>query len=468
MRFRFAACISFVVLSACAQAPVRVSAPSSISAAASPAVAGTLDQTSTVVSTARGPLIDYHEHLMSPAAALRQSATPLPPVALPPELATVLKDRSEVWNDSAKLGALYTEDAIVFDDRGREWLRGRTAVAAHMSTLFARAHRVTPVAFSVTGGAGYIAGYYSRDIETGVRNFGHVLIAVRRDASGRWRIAAETPAFPGPSVVNALTAKQLIEELDDAGIQRAVVHSVAFWFGSSPTLVENEYANVRAENDWVAQQVGLYPDRLIGFCSFNPLKDYALEELARCDANPAFRGLKLHFGNSDVDVRNPDHVSRVRRVFEAANLRRFPIAAHLWVGPSYGSEDATIFLNQILTAAPDIPVQIAHFAGGGPGYTDDAMGVYAEAIASNDPRTRNLYFDVATVADGQSRAVLRAFAARIRQVGVDRVLFGSDMSIPGVNTNVPAHQSWLIFRTTVPLTDAEFARIAGNVAPYLR
>lgn len=31
-----------------------------------------------------------------------------------------------------------------------------------------------------------------------------------------------------------------------------------------------------------------------------------------------------------------------------------------------------------------------------------------------------------------------------------------------------ARQSWLIFRTTVPLTDDEFKTIAGNAAPYFR
>ncbi|MBA3579156.1 MAG: amidohydrolase family protein [Gemmatimonadaceae bacterium] len=405
---------------------------------------------------------------MSPAAALHESATPLPPIALPVELANVLRNRAEAWNDSARLGALYTQDAIVLDGDGPEWLRGRAAVAGYMSALFGRVHRVTPVAFSVTGSAGYIAGYFSRDTETGVRNFGHVLIALRKDTTGRWRIAAETPTFPGPNAMAAVTAKQLIEEHDNAGIRRGVVHSVAFWFGQSPTLTADEYAKVRAENDWVGQQVALFPDRLVAFCSFNPLKDYALEELARCDQDPAFTGLKLHFGNSDVDVRNPDHVASVKRVFRAANERRFPIAVHLWVGASYGREDATIFLNEILAAAPDIPVQIAHFAGGGPGYTDDALGVYAEAIAAGDLRTRNLYFDIATVADRQPPEVLRAFAARIRQVGLDRVLFGSDLSLPGPNANPPANQSWLIFRTTVPLTDAEFAKIARNVAPYLK
>ena len=61
------------------------------------------------------------------------------------------------------------------------------------------------------------------------------------------------------------------------------------------------------------------------FCSFNPLRPYAIGELTGCHDNPQLRsGLKLHFGNSDVDLDNPEHVAQVRKVFEAAN--RHPLA----------------------------------------------------------------------------------------------------------------------------------------------
>jgi len=48
--------------------------------------------------------------------------------------------------------------------------------------------------------------------------------------------------------------------------------------------------------------------------------------------------------------------------------------------------------------------------------------VFADAIQKGDPRTKNLYFDVVTVADGQPEAELKRFAARIRQVSLKRVL----------------------------------------------
>ena len=138
------------------------------------------------------------------------------------------------------------------------------------------------------------------------------------------------------------------------------------------------------------------------------------------------------------------------------------IVAHLWTNPSYGRAEAEIFLDQILPHAPDVPVQIPHMAGGGPGFTDSALEVFAEAIQRRDGRTRNLYFDVATVAEDQPVDQLVLLAHRIRQIGVDRVLFGTDTSTPPRPT---PRQSWATFRGYVPLTDAEFARIAANVAP---
>ena len=109
----------------------------------------------------------------------------------------------------------------------------------------------------------------------------------------------------------AISATNLIEHLDSAGIQRALVLSMAYtWGKASRAPVANEYERVKAENDWTAQQVAQYPDRLRAFCSLNPLKSYALEELARCSKHPQLHyGLKLHFGNSDVDLDNPNDVT---------------------------------------------------------------------------------------------------------------------------------------------------------------
>lgn len=270
-----------------------------------------------------------------------------------------------------------------------------------------------------------------------------------------------------------LSARDLVALLDAAGIQRALVLSMGYtWGKASRAPVENEYERVKTENDWTAQQVAQYPNRLRAFCSFNPLKAYALTELARCSRDPQLRGgLKLHFGNSDVDLDNSENVAQVKKVFAAASGYRMAIVVHMHTSIDnkrrYGADQARVFLNELLAAAGDVPVQIAHLAGAG-GYdvtTDSALGVFTDAIAKHDARTENLWFDASAVARPEMPlADLQRIAARIRQVGVDRVLYGSDAA-----ASPPAYPkaAWETFQR-LPLTPAELRTIASNRAPYMR
>jgi predicted TIM-barrel fold metal-dependent hydrolase len=276
-----------------------------------------------------------------------------------------------------------------------------------------------------------------------------------------------TPNNPG------ISASNLVALLDAAGIRRALVLSVAYTWGKVSRIpVENEYEHVKAENDWTAQQVAQYPDRLRAFCSFNPLKSYALEELARCNTQPMLRrGLKLHFGNSDVDLANPGNVAQVRRIFTAANGYGMAIVVHMRTSldlkRAYGADAARVFLNDLLPAAPDVPVQIAHLAGAG-GYDatiDSALSVFTDAIASHDARMKNVWFDATGVVQpGGSVEELQRISTRIRQIGVDRVLYGSDAA---ATPQTYPRAGWAAFKQ-FPLTEAEFAVIANNVAPYMR
>jgi predicted TIM-barrel fold metal-dependent hydrolase len=112
-----------------------------------------------------------------------------------------------------------------------------------------------------------------------------------------------------------------------------------------------------------------------------------------------------------------------------------------------------------------VPFQIAHLWGGEQ-FSADALAVYADAVSSGDPRTKNLYFDVAEVAlvaEGR-KPILEALAARIRQIGLSRILYGSDG--PAAVSMSP-REEWKLTRT-LPLTEDEFRALAANVAPYLR
>jgi predicted TIM-barrel fold metal-dependent hydrolase len=276
------------------------------------------------------------------------------------------------------------------------------------------------------------------------------------------------------STIEPLDAADLVAYLDGAGIQRAAVLSTAYQFGNpNRPPVENEHAKVKAENDWTGRQVARFPTRLRGLCGVNPLKDYAVDELARCAQDPSLRtGVKLHFGNSDVDLDNPMHVQQLRRFFRAANERRMALVIHMRSSSTmrrpYGAKEARVFLNDVLPAAPDIPVQIAHLTGGGTyddAATDDALSVLVDATARKDPRMAHVYFDISGIAGyGKWMDHADQIVARIRQLGIGRILYGSDSARGG---GLSPHDAWAAFRK-LPLTDDEFRAIANNVAPYMK
>ncbi len=269
-----------------------------------------------------------------------------------------------------------------------------------------------------------------------------------------------------------VAARDLIPMLDSAGIRYALLLSVAYQF-SNPNrpAVANEYERVKTENDWTADQAALYPGRLRAFCAVNPLRDYALPEIERCVADPRLKhGLKLHFGNSDVQLEIPEQLEKVRRVFQAANAHGMAIVVHMHPSVTmkrpYGTAYARIFLNELIPAAPDVPIQIAHLTGSGDfdeQGVQEALDVFADAIAKHDPRMKNVYFDmsgISGIADPQRASKV---AARLRQLGLERILFGSDGAVNGNSPLV----TWKSFRR-LPLSDHEFHVIEGNLPTYMK
>jgi len=280
----------------------------------------------------------------------------------------------------------------------------------------------------------------------------------------------------GGQGITAITAEYILKLLDAAGIERGVLLSTAYAYGrpGREPKDKDEYTGVKAENDWVAAQAALYPKRLVAFCGFNPLKDSALEEIERCSRDPRLRsGIKLHFGNSDVQLENPEHLKKLKAVFRAANAHKMAIVVHARASISldrpYGAEQARLFLDELLPLVPNVTVQIAHLAGSGPGYDDPkadaALEVYIDAIAKHDPRVRKLWFDLtsnANPANSPARSAL--LAKRIRQIGAGRVLYGTDITF---GPFLSPRDSWAEV-CKLDLTDKELKTIAKNKAPYLR
>lgn len=417
----------------------------------------------TVAGDELAPEVDHHQHLLSPQGAALLN-NPQNAVDLPSEITQVLKQHEVAWNDPARLAAIYTTDAVAFDGDDDDWVHGRDEAAEYIGTRFARPYQITPRAYTADEHHARLAAYYSRGEGVERKHIGSVMIELVRKGE-QWQIATEYPLFPGPPRAEPLDAQRLVAMLDAAHIKRAVVLSVGYWFDSPGRASTRSAEAMQAENTWTAAQAARFPDRLVAFCSLNPVSDAATATLRLCVADKRVKGLKLHLANSRVDLMNADHVRRTREVFAAANRARLPIVVHARNGDSYGGREARVFLEKILPAAPDIPVQIAHLWGGA-NFAPDALAVYAEAVAARLPTTRNLYFDVSDAAlVASTPEPAQVVAERVRQIGLDRILYGSDAAFG--NHPDPA-ESWAAFRKGIPLSAEEFEKIAHNVAPYLR
>ena len=264
---------------------------------------------------------------------------------------------------------------------------------------------------------------------------------------------------------------ELVRRLDSAGFDRAVVLSVAYTYGDErkPIPEQDRDRMTRQENDWTSAQVVANSPRLVGFCSANPLRDAALDELQRCLKLPGMVGIKQHWGNSGVTLRNPAHLARMQQVFALAERLRVPVLVHMRArgGLNYGAEDARIFVEKLLPVAPDVDVIVAHFAGGGD-YSDDldqVMSAFVEAAQRHVSATKNLYFDLAGVVTADATPHLCALVAeRIRQIGPTHILYGSDTLPPGGSIQA----GWEIFRSKVALTAGEFQTIMSNRLSFIR
>jgi predicted TIM-barrel fold metal-dependent hydrolase len=274
-----------------------------------------------------------------------------------------------------------------------------------------------------------------------------------------------------------------LRELDRAGIQTGVLLSAGYMFGfSEASLAPEEIARLmRAENQFNVDQALASNGRLVAMVGINPFLDNAMVELDYWSQQPGAAGVKLHLGNSGLDLGNPGQVETLAAFFTAASKARMPLVVHLRGGAPFTATNITTFIDTVLSQAGDLPVQIAHGGsfGGIDAATLEALKLYGDAIAAKAPGTANLVLDLSAVAQldlsslaGVPKEGLEAHTAdewriayvnEMRKVGLDRFVLASDW--PALT---PPTEYFIAERNALPVTDAEWAELCGNVAPYLR
>jgi len=271
------------------------------------------------------------------------------------------------------------------------------------------------------------------------------------------------------------TPADALRILDEAGVKRAVMLSTAYLFVPSGPLPDaaKAFRSMREENRFIVDTALASRGRFIAFIAINPFAANAQDELNYWEGKPGVSGIKLHLGGAGFHASNSEQVAILAKFFAQAREAHLPLVVHLRGGGPFPKSDVETFIDKVLSQVRNLPVQIAHgggYAGADPA-TIDSLTAFGEAIARKAPGTRNLVFDISGVvlpedtakALGSSDAQLKIFVDLMRKIGLDRFVIGSDW--PALGRIAPYYA---LMRRKLPFTDAEWATLCSNEAPYLR
>jgi uncharacterized protein len=199
---------------------------------------------------------------------------------------------------------------------------------------------------------------------------------------------------------------ELLEDMDNEGVSKSVA------FGFPWTLPDN----YKRHNDYVIESVLKNPDRLIGFCTFDPLSPDACKEAERC-LRAGLAGVgEIAIYQADF---SKDIINRLNDLMAFCAERDAPVLIHANepVGHSYpGKQPMSLAgLYDLLEKFPSNRIILAHWGG----------GIFFYELMKKEIRERfaKIWFDTAA-----SPFLYRPDIYRISGeiAGFDRILFGSD------------------------------------------
>jgi uncharacterized protein len=257
-------------------------------------------------------------------------------------------------------------------------------------------------------------------------------------------------------LVRPINGRLVVDQLEADGVERAFalstayIHATDLPYSGRRKRARDEYRDVRNENDFTAREAAEHGTRLIPFASVNPKRDYAVDELARCVETLHMRGLKVHFGHSDVRLRDRRQLARVRALFDAAAARHLPVVVHFYNGfvIDIGARDVEIFVGDVVAPSPDLRVVIAHVGGDGGSEENGALRLFdafASAVARRPDLRARVWADLSGVLVTDpwpplpltTPAQQARLGALIQRWGVDQMLWGSDAGEEALNQARP-------------------------------
>ena len=169
------------------------------------------------------------------------------------------------------------------------------------------------------------------------------------------------------------------------------------------------FCDFKRGNDLLAETIAKYPGRLVGQVAVNPrYPNEIVEELDRCEKRHGMRLVKIHPFCHDYPADGPGY----RALWDYANEQELVVLTHTW--DSDGTCGPERF-GPIARQHRRVKIILAH-AGVTQRGCEQAIGVAR--------RHDNLYLDVAS-----SQPHVGMIERFVREVGAERVLFGSDMPV---------------------------------------
>jgi predicted TIM-barrel fold metal-dependent hydrolase len=260
--------------------------------------------------------------------------------------------------------------------------------------------------------------------------------------------AAQDRVFDGHVHLWAGEESLLAYEADAATVKAEVVGFAAMWFGGPNQAPQGRPEDIREGNDRILALRAGHP-KALPVITVHPYDgEAALAELERTAALGA-RVLKIHPHTQGFDAADPRVLATVKR---AGELGLVVLMDNAGILPG----DSEKLFNLALQA-PGTRFIFAHIGGLKFRFWNVLSLVRtAEALFAN-----NVYFDISATALIAADSPLEAeFIWTLRNVGIDRVILGSDYPQFGL-------RDALLALERLDLTDAERSRIASGNATDL-
>ena len=200
--------------------------------------------------------------------------------------------------------------------------------------------------------------------------------------------------------------KELLRNMDEEGIHRSVIFGFPW----------KKADHFRRHNDYIIESVQDHPDRLTGFCCFDPLSPHASQEAERCLKSGLSGVGELAIYDSGFSSRA---IMAFKDIMEICSHLDVPILLHTNepVGHQYPGKTPTI-LSQLYSLVKEYPsnrIVLAHWGG----------GIFFYALMKKEVQDvlKNTWFDTAASPYLYSPDIYR-LAGEI--IGFERIIFGSD------------------------------------------